>query len=122
MKNDDLQLLREFREEIPAPHEATRRRIYAYATSEPETRLGARRWKLPSVAVAAALAASVIAVLLVSPWSGRGGLAQRALAAVGTGPVLHVVTEQPEPLGWYQPVSLPSGKPIQVTQRQEIWF
>jgi hypothetical protein len=122
MKNDELQLLREFREEIPAPDQETRRRIYDYATSKPETRLRARRWKLPSVAVAAALAAFVIAVLLVSPWSGSGGLVQRALAAVGTGPVLHVVTEQPEPLGWYQPVSLPSGKPIQVTQRQGIWF
>jgi len=121
MRNDDLQLLRDFREEVPAPDEETRRRIYAYATREPETRLRTR-WRLPAVAVAAAVAAATVAVLLVSPWSGSGGLVQRALAAVGSGPVLHVVTEQPEPLGWYQPVSLPSGKPIQVTQRQEIWF
>lgn len=123
MTNDDLQLLRELRAEIPAPDEETRRRIYDYATSEPEIRLSRRRWRLPSVVAAAAVAAAVIAVLLVSPWSGSGGLVQRALAAVGTGPVLHVVTEQSwSPLGWYQAVSLPSGKPIQVTQRQEIWF
>jgi hypothetical protein len=35
MTTDDLQLLREFRAEMPAPGEATRRRIYAYATSQP---------------------------------------------------------------------------------------
>ena len=82
----------------------------------------ARRWRRQSVALGAAVAAAVIAVLLVAPWSGSGGLVQRALAAVGTGPVLHVVTEQSSPLGWYQPVSLPSGAPVRVTQRQEIWF
>ena len=31
----------------------------------------------------------------------RRGLGQRALAAVGQGPVLHVVTEQPSPYGSY---------------------
>ena len=86
---------------------------------------GLRAWRSrrPSVAMAAAVVAAVVAVLLVSPWSGGGGLVQRALAAVGTGPVLHVVTEQPSS-SWrgIQPVSLPSGTPIQVTQRQEIWF
>ena len=122
MTNDDLQLLREFREEIAAPDQETRRRIYDYATSKPESRLRARRWRLPSVVVAAAIAATVVAILLVSPWSEGGGLVQRALAAIGTGPVLHVVTQQTEPLGWYQPVSLPSGTPIPVTQQQQIWF
>jgi hypothetical protein len=96
----------------------TRRELPA---SEP--RLARQRRRLASVGAAAAVAAAVVAVLLVSPWSGGGGgLVGRALAAIGTGPVLHVVTEQPEPIGWYQPVSLPSGTPIQITQRQEIWF
>lgn len=85
------------------------------------TRTLARR-RAATLAVAAAVAVAAVALLLVSPWSESGGLVQRALAAVGTGPVLHVVTEQPSPLGWYKPVSLPSGTPIQVTQRQEIWF
>ena len=67
-----------------------------------------RRRRLASVGAAAAVAAAVVAVLLVSPWSGDGGgLVGRALAAIGTGPVLHVVTEQPSPPGWYKPVSLP---------------
>lgn len=82
-----------------------------------------KRRRLASIATAAAVAAAAVAILLVSPWSGGGGgLVQRALAAIGQGPVLHVVTEQPSPYGWYKPVSLPSGTPIQVTQRQEIWF
>lgn len=89
--------------------------------SEPHLARQRRRWA--SVGAAAAVAAAAVAVLLVSPWSGDGGgLVGRALAAIGTGPVLHVVTEQPSPILWYKPVALPSGQPIQVTQRQEIWF
>lgn len=123
MTTDELQILREFREEMRAPDEGTRRRIYAYATGEPEAKLRTRRRRRPAVGVAAAFAAAATAVLLVSPWGGGGGgLVGRALAAIGEGPVLHVVTEQPSPLAWYRPVSLPSGKPIPVTQRQEIWF
>ena len=40
MTTDDLQLLREFRAEISAPSEETRRRIYSHATSGKNTRLG----------------------------------------------------------------------------------
>lgn len=88
-----------------------------------EPHLARQRRRLASAGAAAAVAAAVVAVLLVSPWSGDGGgLVGRALAAIGNGPVLHVVTEQPSPIGSYKPVSLPSGQPIQVTQRQEIWF
>jgi hypothetical protein len=60
----------------------------------------------------------------VAPWQGSKSLVGRALAAVGGGPVLHVVTEQQpsSAAGWYQPVSLATGKPLPVTIRQEIWF
>ena len=86
-------------------------------------RLRRRPSSLPSVVTAAAVAAAVVAVLLVAPWGGSdGGLVQRALAAVGTGPVLHVVIEQPVPQSMYDAVSLPSGTPIQATERREIWF
>lgn len=123
MTSDELQLLREFRAEVPAPDETTRRRVYAYATSE-RTRLRGRRWRLPSLALAAGVVAAVVVVLLVSPWSGGGdgGLVQRALAAIGTGPVLHVVIEHTIPPSGYGAVSLPSGKPIQATERRETWF
>ena len=40
MTTDDLQLLREFRAEIAAPSEETRRRIYSQATSGKKTRVG----------------------------------------------------------------------------------
>lgn len=70
---------------------------------------------------AVALAVLVFAAVAFWPASGGGGtLVQRALAAVGTGEVLHVVTEQPAP--WYKAVSLPSGTPIQATLRREIWY
>ena len=78
------------------------------------------------VAFAGAAGLAVLAFAAVAFWptsSGGDTLVQRALAAVGTGEVLHVVTEQPLPSGgWYEPVSLPSGTPIEITQRQEIWF
>jgi len=80
-----------------------------------------RQWKLPSIAAAAAVSAAVASILLISPWGGSTGLVGRALAAVGQGPVLHLVTEQPL-VGWYKPISLASGKPIPVIERQEIWF
>ena len=44
MTTDDLQLLSDFRAEMPAPGEETRRRIYAYATNQPKTTLRGRRW------------------------------------------------------------------------------
>ena len=79
-----------------------------------------------AVAFSGAVTLAALAFAAVAFWpasSGGDTLVQRALAAVGTGEVLHVVTEQPLPSGgWYEPVSLPSGTPIQSTQRQEIWF
>jgi hypothetical protein len=67
MTTDDLQLLREFRAEMPAPGEETRRRIYAFATSQPKTTLGGRRWSrrqllLTSATVGVACLASAIIV------------------------------------------------------------
>ena len=119
MANDDLQLLREFRAEIPAPDPEARRRIYAYAISQPETKTRGRRWRLRSVAAAAAVAVAVVAVLLVSPWSGTdGGLVQRALAAVGTGPVMHIVMEEPPNT---VNVNLKTGRETGGTFRVETW-
>jgi hypothetical protein len=81
-----------------------------------------RRWAY--LATASAVLAAGLALLVAAPWRGSESLVGRALAAVGSGPVLHVVTEQepPSAAGWYQPVSLATGKPLPVTIRQEIWF
>jgi hypothetical protein len=67
MTTDDLQLLREFRAELPAPDEETRRTIYTYATSQPKTTRGGRRWSrrqlvLTSTTVGIACLASAIIV------------------------------------------------------------
>ena len=85
-------------------------------------RKAARRHRWAYVLTATAVAAAAIALLLFAPWNGSSSLVERALAAVGQGPVLHVVTEQPWSGGWYQPVSLATGRPLPVTMRQEIWF
>jgi hypothetical protein len=80
-----------------------------------------RRWSY--LATASAVAAAALALLLAAPWRGSGSLVGRALAAVGNGPVLHVVTEQSSlARPWYQPVSLATGKPLPVTIRRAIWF
>lgn len=120
MTNDELQLLREFRAEIPPPDEDTRRRIYENATGQPKTTLRRRRWRLPSFVLAAGVAAGVVALLLVSPWSGGGdGLVQRALAAVGTGPVMHIVMEDSTSTTF---VNLKTGRETGGTSREETWI
>ena len=63
--NDDVQLLREFRAEIPAPDDETRRTIYAYATSKPQSRSQrSARWRpvLVTVVAVAALAGAGVAI------------------------------------------------------------
>ena len=54
------------------------------------------------------------------PWSGRGGLVDRALAAIGSGEVIHVVetTEGPG----RTVVDLRTGAESPVEQTREIWF
>jgi hypothetical protein len=84
------------------------------------------RRRTPSLRLAALFAALVVvvAVALVAPWSGsRGSLIDRALAAIGSQPVLHVIGER---LGTAQQhvVDIQSGrvesKPLVV--REEIWY
>lgn len=83
-------------------------------------RVRGRRWKLPSFVLTAGVAAGVVAVLLVSPWSGSGdGLVQRALAAVGTGPVMHIVMEDSTSTAF---VNLKTGRETGGTSREETWI
>ena len=80
MTNDDLQLLRDLRAEIPAPDEETRRRIYAYATSGQANRWQGSSQRLRRAApfrlrfavpaVAAICAAAVAAVVLTGALGG----------------------------------------------------
>ena len=79
MTNDDLQLLREFRAEIAAPDDETRRRIYAYATSSPSNRsqpsarlLRVHRWRSWRGALGVAVAVAALAGAGVAIAAGLG--------------------------------------------------
>ena len=79
------------------------------------------RRRLATAAGVAVAAAATVALLLAAPWAGGPGLVQKALAAVGDGPVLHVVVAQPALYGGPL-IDLRTGKAISQTQRTEIWF
>jgi hypothetical protein len=80
-----------------------------------------RRGRLVRALVLAAALSLGVALALVSPWSdsGNGTLADRALAAIGTQPVLHVVAELP---AHSQLIDLKTGVATPVTDEKEIWF
>jgi hypothetical protein len=94
-------------------------------TSEPPTKM--RRLPLAQGRVVAAstgaclVAAAAVLLLLFSPWEGNGSLIDKALAAVGSRDVLHVVVEQPVPDSQTL-VDIATGKPIPSDHRTEIWF
>ena len=81
-------------------------------------RAGARAgWRWPPLATAVA----VCVALVVSPFGGDdAGVVDRALAAIGDGPVLHVVTRSPGMGGTL--VDLQSGERTQLRIEQETWF
>jgi hypothetical protein len=88
------------------------------ATAPPSTH---RRRNLPVRlgALAAALAV-VVALVLVAPWNGGSpALADRALAALGDDPVLHVVTRMSSPIRY---VNLRSGVSHLLYEREETWY
>lgn len=75
-------------------------------------------WRLLAVAAVIAVAA---ALAVVAPWHGHGdGLIDRALAAVGHGPVLHAVVEFDSPHETV--VNLSTGAKRPLPQRLEYWF
>lgn len=90
------------------------------AGAEEASRNGRRRL-VPAVPVASLV---IAAVLLAVAWpfaGGPRGTIERAAAAIGTQPVLHVVFTQTAP-NRPQLVSLSDGQPIQQALTTEIWF
>jgi hypothetical protein len=77
------------------------------------------RWEAPALAVA--LSAVVIMLLVVSPWEGSPSLTERAQAAIGDAPVLHVVTEQP-PFPFERLVDIETTKVVPRARQTEVWF
>lgn len=107
--------------DLPAERVAARRAHLLSEIESEQMARGHRRLSSPAVAVPVAIAlVAVVALLLVAPWQ-RAGLVDRALAAVGGGPVLHIVVDQPSPYG-YKATSISTGRSIPLTLRQEIWF
>src|SRR5438093_898467 len=84
-----------------------------------------RKARLPRQLLAIpVIVAALIVVALFAPWQGSTpSLFDRALAAVGDEPVLHVVTQTSEPVDW-QLVNLATGERSAptFTVRTEIWY
>ena len=83
-----------------------------------------RPGRLSRFALAATALAVGIAVILVAPWGGSKGFADRALAALGSEPVLHVIAQAPTEADGAQLMDLSTGATAQITQthEMEIWY
>ncbi|HKN63422.1 MAG TPA: hypothetical protein VJV76_03720 [Gaiellaceae bacterium] len=78
-----------------------------------------RRLPVRLGALAATLAAAA-ALVLFAPWNGGGpAFTDRALAAIGSDPVLHAVVAFPSGIRF---VDLATGKPRRLFERQQIWY
>ena len=77
-----------------------------------------RRRVAVRVAIVLAVAAAVLVGVLAAPQGGPSGVLGRALAAVGDGPIMHVVTEMPSG-GVY--VNLKTGHRTVQIFREELW-
>ena len=126
---NELDLVRDFRGAVPPPDDATRAAVRARAlalaaapsaAAAPAQRRRRGRW-LVRGAVAMAAAAAVLAYLLAAPFEGEEpGILDRARAAVGTGPVLHLVLREE----WGGTlIDLETGRPLKrLHGEREVWF
>ncbi|MCZ7588698.1 MAG: hypothetical protein M5U27_07545 [Gaiella sp.] len=86
---------------------------------EPAAARQPRRRTMRLAAIAAILGLAV-ALALASPWSGSGGLVDRALAAIGAGEVIHVV--QRAEVSDSSVVDLRTGTESPLVRTTELWF
>jgi hypothetical protein len=95
--------------------------LLALADALTEARPRRRKLYPITLPVAAAVAAGVALALLFWP-STNGGIVERALAAVGDGPVVHAVLES-SPSGFgAERIDLATGNPVPLRQTAEMWF
>jgi hypothetical protein len=96
--------------------------LLAIADAVKETQGGPRRSHRPAVSRAAALVlvgtAVLLAVLFWPSGGGRHPILDRALAAMGDGPILHLVVRAP---AGYQLVEIHTGRTTLPTYVQESW-
>lgn len=76
-----------------------------------------RRWTVRLAVAGAAVAALVIA--LIAPWRSDNGIVGRAAAALGKGPVIHVVVRADTKA---RRVDLRTGKSRPAYEEQELWW
>jgi hypothetical protein len=127
---DELQTIRGFRSDGVGAgaddpvRERTIARVRTLIEQEAHSARSARR-RLPLLrrrrffVIALVAAVLVAAVALVPNWQSSPSLVGRALAAIGSGSVLHVVGELPTGA---ELVDLNSGSTTPVMQQEEIWF
>lgn len=109
---------------LPKPSEAVsahaRRQALAALGHSPVRASRLSRRRLAPIA-AISLAAAVALLVLATPWDGRGPLAtERALAALGDGPVVYAVVENLRPQATI--VDLASGAERPQFMRTEYWY
>ncbi|HEY2939427.1 MAG TPA: RNA polymerase sigma factor [Gaiellaceae bacterium] len=95
--------------------------LLAIADAIAQTQTGShRRSWLPRAAVASTALAATVALLVAAPWGGgEPSLVERALAAVGEGPVIHaVIASDPQ----ITSIDLATGRETAVAGTTEIWF
>ena len=97
--------------------------LLAVADAIATTQVRRRRRRTSRIVAAAAAAAAVAALAVASPWQGssRPSLVDRALAAIGSGPVLHAVLEH-ERLHELVAIDLATGRERPLHATTEIWF
>ena len=80
-----------------------------------------RHLPIPRLVVVAAVLGLAIAAALISPWQGRGsGFVERALAAIGDGQVIHVISVGDQT--GQDVVDLQTGSERPVYAQNEVWF
>jgi hypothetical protein len=98
---------------------ADRPDLLAIADAVAETQRRRQPVSRRAFAIAAAIAAAAV-VALVAPWGDRGpGVLDRALAAIGGGPVLHAVVEYSADDAI---IDLATGASTQRVHRTEFWY
>jgi hypothetical protein len=119
MTDRDSRLDEALHRAFPAKAAADWDDVLGRADTAPRLRVRRRPFLVPAAAAAAALA--LLALVLVSPWESERGnpILEGALAAVGDGPVLHVVIRERVATGMRY--DLQNGRPVPVESVHESW-